>query len=97
MATHSSGPSKFVSVACGHDHSLALTHSGEVFGWGWYHALGLGVGNNVIFVGDPVRIEKLSDFKIKQIAAGYRHSLVLTESKMINFLILFILFYCFIY
>ena len=31
-------------VACGHEHTLAVTPSGEAFAWGWGEAGRLGIG-----------------------------------------------------
>jgi serine/threonine protein kinase len=66
---------KIVMISCGFRHSLALTVSGRVFGWG---SNGLGqLGVDVRRSSEPIIIE-LNDLKIKKISCGHRHSLLLS-------------------
>jgi hypothetical protein len=66
---------KIVMISCGLAHSLALTESGRVFGWGWsgYGQLGVDVYRS----SEPIIIE-LNDLKIKKISCGRNHSLLLS-------------------
>jgi hypothetical protein len=66
---------KIVMISCGERHSLALTDSGRVFGWGhnFYGQLGV----NVMHSSEPILIE-LNDLKIKKISCGLGHSLLLS-------------------
>jgi serine/threonine protein kinase len=66
---------KIVMISCGLYHSLALTESGRVFGWG---RNGLGqLGVNVWRSSEPIIIE-LNDLKIQKISCGRFHSLLLS-------------------
>lgn len=75
---------KIIDIACGWNHSFALTDCGEIYGWGsnQYGQLGLkqshcdnSIGNKYISVPIKIRIE----FKVKKIAAGLRHSVVISD------------------
>lgn len=73
---------EIVSVACGCRHSLALNKWGEVFAWGSdeHGQLGLNKENEIQAV--PKRL-KLS-YSVVQIAAGYRHSVALSNGMFIK-------------
>jgi alpha-tubulin suppressor-like RCC1 family protein len=62
-------------ISCGFEHSLALTESGRVFGWGhnFYGQLGV----NVMHSSEPIIIE-LNDLEIKKISCDLGHSLLLS-------------------
>jgi hypothetical protein len=66
---------KIVMISCGYEHSLALTESGRVFGWGsnWSGQLGVDVEHP----SEPIIIE-LNDLKIQKISCGYCHNLLLS-------------------
>jgi serine/threonine protein kinase len=66
---------KIVMISCGLRHSLALTESGRVFGWGsnWSGQLGVGVRHS----SEPTII-KLNYLKIKKISCGAFHNLLLS-------------------
>jgi alpha-tubulin suppressor-like RCC1 family protein len=66
---------KIIMISCGLLHSLALTESGRVFGWGdnTYGQLGVDVKDS----SEPIIIE-LNDLKIKKISCGLGHSLLLS-------------------
>jgi hypothetical protein len=66
---------KIVMISCGWRHSLALTESGRVFGWGRNIEGQLGV--DVRHSSEPIIIE-LNDLKIQKISCGYCHSLLLS-------------------
>jgi hypothetical protein len=66
---------KIFMISCGYTHSLALTESGRVFGWGNNSDGQLGV--NVRHSSEPIIIE-LNDLKIKKISCGPYHSLLLS-------------------
>jgi alpha-tubulin suppressor-like RCC1 family protein len=67
---------KIVMISCGNEHSLALTESGHVFGWGDNYLAQLGV-INVEHSSEPIIIE-LNDLKIKKISCGAYYSLLLS-------------------
>jgi hypothetical protein len=66
---------KIVMISCGWRHSLALTESGRVFGWGSNGNGQLGV--DIKDSNEPIIIE-LNDLKIKKISCGQSHSLLLS-------------------
>jgi hypothetical protein len=66
---------KIVMISCGQLHSLALTESGRVFGWGNNYKGQLGV--DVEDSSEPIIIE-LNDLKIQNISCGRHHSLLLS-------------------
>jgi hypothetical protein len=63
-------------ISCGKEHSLALTESGGVFGWGHNYWGQLGV--NVRHSNEPVIII-WNSLKIKKISCGRDHSLLLSR------------------
>jgi alpha-tubulin suppressor-like RCC1 family protein len=66
---------KIVMISCGYWHSLALTESGRVFGWGYNidGQLGVAIGNS----SEPIIIE-LNGLKMKKVSCGAFHSLLLS-------------------
>ncbi|XP_054155257.1 RCC1 and BTB domain-containing protein 1-like [Oppia nitens] len=67
---------KISNVSCGSAHSLALTESGQVYGWG-NNAFGqLGIGNN-LHRNEPVKVD-LKSISIKDMVCGLYHSLLLS-------------------
>jgi hypothetical protein len=77
MRIYSFEDEKIVMISCGEEHSLALTESGCILGWG----RDLLKRSNGLFVMDyfrePIFI-KLNDLKIKKISCGKCHSLLLS-------------------
>ena len=71
-------PVRFVQVAGGADHTLALTDAGEVysFGCGWDGQLGHGDRESRLV---PARVEALRDTRVVQVAVGTSFSAVLTD------------------
>ena len=66
-----------IQISVGESHTLALTSGGEVYAWGRNNYGQLGVEDlNYSYV--PTKIEGLSN--IKSIAAGYDHSLALSDT-----------------
>ena len=75
---------KVVSVAtCQHEedteHSLAVTEVGRVYSWGGGSAGRLGHGDQED-QGTPKLIEALQEVRVVGVAAGYCHSLAVTEA-----------------
>jgi hypothetical protein len=68
---------KVVMISCGYWHSLALTESGRVFGWGLNSDGQLGTGNTDIS-SKPSMICFSIDVRIKKISCGNRHNLLLS-------------------
>lgn len=68
-----------VAVSCGQYHSLTLTADNQVYSWGWgvHGQLGHGDPEDRL---TPDRIVHLNGRSVTMVAAGYCHSLVLTEA-----------------
>ncbi|KAN0036755.1 hypothetical protein ACTFIV_002064 [Dictyostelium citrinum] len=67
----------FIKVVCGKNHTLALSSSGEVIGFGFNACGQLGNGNHMDQL-YPVKIE--FNEHVIDIASGYYHSLCLTDN-----------------
>jgi alpha-tubulin suppressor-like RCC1 family protein len=70
-----------LQVACGWQHTIALTTSGKVFSWGYGDDGQLGHGDNEDCL-YPVEIESLQNVIINFIACGHSHSGCLGEGKL---------------
>jgi alpha-tubulin suppressor-like RCC1 family protein len=71
------GLGEVIAVAAGHDHSLALRADGTVWAWGGNWIGQLGEPSAGGWTLNPVRVTALSN--VVAIAAGWYHSLALTE------------------
>lgn len=69
---------KMIHVQCGASHSLALTVNGYVYSWGKNSQGQCGHGNMEDIL-KPTIIKKLFDIKVDQLAAGWEHSIALTN------------------
>jgi hypothetical protein len=67
---------KIIMISCGLRHSLALTESGRIFGWGHNTCGQFGVDVED-YSSEPIIIE-LNDLKFKKISCGAVHSLLLS-------------------
>lgn len=56
---------KVTQIACGEDHTVALTSEGEVFCWGSNQYGQLGTGTETPELGDPVKISGVNGFSAK--------------------------------
>lgn len=66
---------KVVWISCGGTHSLALTQSGKVFGWGLNSSGELGLGHNHNET-DAVKVSSsIDNIDFKKISCGQNHSL----------------------
>lgn len=75
---------KILQIACGDNHTMALTESGKVFGWGVDEQGQLGLGRHTRSF-DPYQpaqifIPHKSDEVVKSVFAGGMHSMVLTSN-----------------
>jgi alpha-tubulin suppressor-like RCC1 family protein len=68
-------------VSAGGDHSLFLADDGTVFSCGFnsFGATGLGTTSGFTLVATPINTTNLSGKKIKQVSAGFNHSLLLAD------------------
>ena len=74
-----------ISVACGNEHTLALSKDGSVYSWGWSQdgVLGYESIDEVIF--NPTKITSLTrrKIKIKKISCGSIHNLLIDNNGQI--------------
>ncbi|XP_071450243.1 probable E3 ubiquitin-protein ligase HERC1 [Hetaerina americana] len=68
-------------IAVGAEHTLALTSTGDVWGWGNNSDGQLGLGHSAV-VREPVLVSALSGKGIKQITTGRTHSAAWTTPPM---------------
>ncbi|GAB0092566.1 probable E3 ubiquitin-protein ligase HERC4 [Sergentomyia squamirostris] len=69
-----------VQIACGHNHCLALTNSGEIYVWGDNEFGQLGIGPSAKTVNKPALLEALTGIPIAFICCGSFHSFALSTS-----------------
>ncbi|CAK8579014.1 unnamed protein product [Lathyrus sativus] len=70
---------KFISqVSGGWRHSMALTSSGQLFGWGWNKFGQIGIGNNFDCC-SPMLVNFPHAQKVVQISCGWRHTVAVTN------------------
>ncbi|KAM3585280.1 uncharacterized protein V6R79_012788 [Siganus canaliculatus] len=67
-----------VGIACGQTSSMAVTHNGEVYAWGYNGNGLLGTGQNGNEL-TPVHLSAFLGLCIQQIVSGYSHYLALTD------------------
>lgn len=59
------------SIVVGTEHALALTSTGDVYGWGNNTELQLGLGRSTEAVVQPMLIRSLCNKNIKQVRCDY--------------------------
>uniref|UniRef100_A0A673YYK1 Probable E3 ubiquitin-protein ligase HERC3 n=1 Tax=Salmo trutta TaxID=8032 RepID=A0A673YYK1_SALTR len=69
-----------IQVACGDQHSIALTQDGNVFTWGQNSSGQLGLGKGEPSTLSPQPVKSLSGIPLAQITAGGDHSFALSLS-----------------
>ncbi|CAB3370488.1 Hypothetical predicted protein [Cloeon dipterum] len=67
-------------IAAGAEHTLVLTATGDVWGWGVNSEGQIGLGHTLL-VKEPQLISQLSGKNIKQVSAGRNHSAAWTTPK----------------
>ncbi|KAM3610146.1 uncharacterized protein V6R79_026111 [Siganus canaliculatus] len=67
-------------VACGSQHSVALTRDGQVYTWGQDSRGQLGLGKRKLDTSSPQHLRSLSSLPLVQIAAGGEQSFALSVS-----------------
>ena len=70
----------FADVSSGGRHCIAVSRSGAVYTWGWnaHGQLGLGHKDDV---DTPSQVVSLEKERVTQVAAGWRHTIVLSNSS----------------
>ena len=76
--TKPSGVSKFINIAVGKNHSLALTDTGDIYSWGKNGYGQLGLASTESLKKDPQKVT-MSGVKFTGITGGDVHSLALTD------------------
>ncbi|XP_020812495.1 probable E3 ubiquitin-protein ligase HERC4 isoform X2 [Drosophila serrata] len=74
-----------VQIACGNNHSLALTSCGEMYSWGSniYGQLGVNMPNELTHSNHPVRLTTLLGIPVAAIACGGNHSFLISKSSAV--------------
>ncbi|XP_009328099.1 PREDICTED: probable E3 ubiquitin-protein ligase HERC4 [Pygoscelis adeliae] len=74
------GNQDIVQIACGDQHTMALSRGGELFSWGQNAHGQLGVGSQTTLIPQPQLVERLKGISLAQIAAGGAHSTAVSLS-----------------
>ncbi|XP_011688739.1 PREDICTED: probable E3 ubiquitin-protein ligase HERC4 isoform X2 [Wasmannia auropunctata] len=74
------GTNVIVQIACGVEHSIALTNDGELYAWGSNREGQLGLGSHTNTEIKPKRISSLAAVPIAFIACGGYHTVVISKS-----------------
>lgn len=74
------GTNVIVQIACGAEHSIALTHDGDLYAWGSNREGQLGLGPDTHTELKPKRITALEAVPITFIACGGYHTVVISKS-----------------
>jgi len=74
------GTNVIVQIACGVEHSIALTNDGELYAWGSNKEGQLGLGSHTLTEIKPKRISALAAVPIAFIACGGYHTIVISKS-----------------
>ncbi|XP_017023158.1 probable E3 ubiquitin-protein ligase HERC4 isoform X2 [Drosophila kikkawai] len=74
-----------VQIACGNNHSLALTSCGELYSWGSniYGQLGVNTPKELTHSNHPVRLTTLLGIPLAAIACGGNHSFLISKSSAV--------------
>ena len=67
-----------ISISAGYRHNLATDYAKTVYAWGSNESGQLGLPEDVLY-SEPFTMEKLVSMSAVQVAAGYDHSVALTE------------------
>uniref|UniRef100_A0A7S0RRV6 RCC1-like domain-containing protein n=1 Tax=Chlamydomonas leiostraca TaxID=1034604 RepID=A0A7S0RRV6_9CHLO len=73
---------RVASIACGAEHSVASTSTGQVYAWGWgrYGNLGDGHRDDRLL---PTRVCGLEGAVAARVNCGWRHSVVVTDAGLL--------------
>jgi hypothetical protein len=71
---------KALELACGGRHVVVVTTIGRVFAWGWNRNGQLGLGHTSDCTAPALVGGRLHNLRVTQVAAGWRHTMVLTEN-----------------
>jgi alpha-tubulin suppressor-like RCC1 family protein len=68
-----------IDMSCGAKHTLVLTSSGNIYGWGWNKFGQIGCGSHCEYQLIPFNMNGLISEKFKAISCGAYHSMALTK------------------
>lgn len=71
---------RVLQLACGEEHTLALSISREI--WAWGSGFQLGLNTNTFPVSKPQKVEHLAGRIVLQVACGSHHSLALVQCSL---------------
>lgn len=76
---------KVVDVACGFNHTLAVTSEGHVYGWGYNKHGRVGVGSGDYVIGTPTKVVFPDDdgTKIRAVSCGRHFSVAISDTGKI--------------
>jgi hypothetical protein len=67
-----------IEISCGLCHTIVLTSSGDIYGWGWNRYGQCGNGSDCKYQLIPFKMNDLIDVKFKAISCGTYHSMAVT-------------------
>ncbi|XP_023035510.2 probable E3 ubiquitin-protein ligase HERC4 [Drosophila willistoni] len=75
----------FVQIACGNEHSLALTNDGTIYSWGSnrYGQLGMSEPENMSNCHFPMHLTSIHGIPIATIACGGNHCFLISKSSAV--------------
>ena len=73
---------KIVDVVCGEDYTLTVDEQGRMYSMGKGKTGCLGQGGTVKQLNQATEMEALQDWRIKQVAAGWKHAACLAERRV---------------
>ena len=71
---------RFIAVACGGAHAMALTSTGKLFAWGWNKHGQLGLGSLTAYASDPRPVGFFTGKRVGAIACGTAHSMAIVAN-----------------
>ncbi|XP_012221196.1 probable E3 ubiquitin-protein ligase HERC4 isoform X2 [Linepithema humile] len=74
------GTNVIIQIACGVEHSIALTNDGDLFAWGSNKEGQLGLGIHTVTEIKPKKISTLAAVPIAFVACGGYHTIVISKS-----------------
>lgn len=78
------GTKVIIQIACGLEHSIALTNDGVLYAWGSNKEGQLGLGTHTVTEIKPKKISTLAAIPIAFIACGGYHTVVISKSGKLS-------------
>jgi regulator of chromosome condensation len=72
---------KITKIFAGFNHSFAIDNQGQVWSWGLnnFGQTGLASNDDNLHISSPVVVDELRKYRIRQVGAGFHHTLACTE------------------